>query len=154
MDGYLQLSAKERKACLAVYRRDRSVRRALVLLLLDQQWSYRDIGAATCVGPNLIALVKQDFAAGGVDRVLGQQRRSVAMVWWLTVVVRWLINHTPQDFDFFRSRWSCAVLALLLWERHHIRLSAETVRRGLHQMGFVWRRPRPVAGCGSTCAHA
>ena len=102
MDGYLQLSAKERKACLAVYRRDRSVRRALVLLLLDQQWSYRDIGAATWVGPNLIALVKQDFAAGGVDRVIGQQRRSVAMVWWLTVVVRWLIRYvSTHDFSIF-----------------------------------------------------
>ena len=27
-----------------------------------------------------------------------------------------------------------------------MRLSAETVRRGLHRMEFVWRPPRPVVG--------
>jgi hypothetical protein len=31
-------------------------------------------------------------------------------------VVRWLLSFTPQDFGFFRSRWSCTVLALLLWQ--------------------------------------
>jgi putative transposase len=38
------------------------------------------------------------------------------------------------------------LLALLLREREDIRLSPETVRRGLHRMAFVWRRPRPVVG--------
>jgi len=47
---------------------------------------------------------------------------------------------------FFRSRWSCALLALLLWEREGVKLSPETVRRGLHRMEFVWRRPRPIVG--------
>jgi len=62
------------------------------------------------------------------------------------VVVRWLLHKTPQDFGFFRTRWSCALLALLLWEQERIRISAETVRRGMRQMEFVWRRPRPVVG--------
>jgi transposase len=56
------------------------------------------------------------------------------------------LKSTPQDFGFFRSRWSCGLLALLLWEREGIRLSPETVRRGMHRREFVWRRPRPVVG--------
>jgi putative transposase len=61
-------------------------------------------------------------------------------------VVRWLLQFTPRDFGFFRSRWSCELLALLLRDQHGLRFSAETIRRGLHRMNFVWRRPRPVVG--------
>jgi transposase len=61
-------------------------------------------------------------------------------------VVRWLLQVTPRDFGFFRSRWSCGLLAMLLWEQHGVRQSPETIRRGLHRMAFVWRRPRPVVG--------
>jgi transposase len=146
MDGYLRLSPRERKTCLEVYRADRFVRRALVLLLLDHQQSYRDIVASAFVSPTLVNAVKRDYAAGGVERVLGQQRWACVVAYWLILVTRWLVGHTPRDFGFFRSRWSCALLALLLWEQHRVRLGPETVRRGLHRLGFVWRRPRPVVG--------
>jgi putative transposase len=146
MEGYLRLSPRERKTCLAVYRADRTVRRALVLLLLSERRSYRDIRAWAFVSPALVAAIKRDYAAGGVDRVLGSEAGPCVVAMWLIFVARWLIGHTPCDFGFFRSRWSCALLALLLWEQHRLRLSPETVRRGLHQLGFVWRRPRPVVG--------
>jgi putative transposase len=146
MDGHLQLSRRERKTCLAVYRSDRAVRRALVLLLLAQGRSYRDISASALVSPTLVAAVKRDYATGGADRVLGREPRPWVVAHWLILVAGWLINHTPRDFGFFRSRWSCALLALLLWQEHRVRLGPEAVRRGLHRLGFVWRRPRPVVG--------
>jgi transposase len=65
---------------------------------------------------------------------------------WHILLCQWLLTKTPRDFGFFRQRWSAALLAALLEEEHGIRLSAETVRRGLHALGFVWRRPRPVVG--------
>ena len=126
--------------------RARIARRALVLLLLAEGWSYRSIGAAAFASPTMIRSVKKNFAAGGVARVLDTEQRPLAVAYWLIVVVRWLLQKTPRDFGFFRSRWSCALLALLLSQREGIRLSAETVRRGLHEMQFVWRRPRPVVG--------
>lgn len=61
-------------------------------------------------------------------------------------MVRWLANKTPGDFGYFRSRWSCALLALVLWEEEQVRVSPETIRRGLHRQNFAWRRPRPVLG--------
>ena len=146
MEGSIRLSAKERKTLLQVYRAARTARRALILLHLAEGWSYRGIMDAALVSPTMVAAVKRDFAAGGIAQVLGQEPRPVVIASWLMVVVRWLVNSTPQDFGFFRSRWSCAVLALLLWQREGIRVSPETVRRGLHQMEFVWRRPRPVVG--------
>jgi putative transposase len=146
MDGYLQLSAKERKTCLATYRAARAARRALVLVFLADGRSYRDIGTAALASPSLVRAVKRDYAAGGVDRVLGREAKPVTVAQWLIVVVRWLLQGTPRDFGFFRARWSCALLALLLWEQHRLRLSPETIRRGLHRLEFVWRRPRPVVG--------
>jgi putative transposase len=146
MDGYLRLSRQERKTCLTTLRAARPARRAWVLLLLADGWSYRDIGAAAFASPSLVRAVKRDFAAGGVDQVLGREPTPWVVASWMILVGRFLVNHTPRDFGFFRSRWSCALLALMLWEQHRVRLSPETVRRGLHQMGFVWRRPRPVVG--------
>jgi transposase len=146
MDGHLRLSAKERKTCLQIYRSARAARRALVLLQLAEGLSYRELRRAALVSPALIAAVKHDFAAGGVARVLGTEERPFTVAYWLVVVVRWLLQKTPQDFGFYRTRWSCGLLAMLLWEREGIQLSPETVRRGLQRMEFVWRRPRPVVG--------
>lgn len=146
MEGHLRLSAKERKTCLTTYRAARQARRALILLLLDKGRSYREITAATLASPTLICAVKQDWAAGRAACVLGSEPRTVVVAAWLLVAVRWLLGKTPQDFGFFRSRWSCALLAMLLWEQEKIRVSPETVRRGLARQAFVWRRPRPVVG--------
>jgi putative transposase len=146
MDGYLRLSSQERKTCLATFRAARPARRALVLLLLAEGRSYRDLNAIAFASPMLVRSVKRDFATGGVDRVLSSEPRAFVVAYWLMLVMQFLLNHTPRDFGFFRSRWSCALLAMLLWERHRLRISPETIRRGLHRMDFVWRRPRPVVG--------
>jgi putative transposase len=108
--------------------------------------SYREIGAIGFVSPSLVQAVKRDFAAARVERVLGGEPRRVGVAVWRIVVGQWLLRGTPRDFGFFRSRWSCGLLALLLGEQQGLQISAETVRRGLHRMNFVWRRPRPVVG--------
>lgn len=146
MDGHLRLSARERKTCLSTYRAARQARRALILLLLAEGRSYREIGSAALASPTMISAVKKDWEAGRTARVLGIEERSFVVAYWLIIVVRWLLTKTPQDFGFFRTRWSCALLAMLLWEEENIRVSPETVRRGLVRMEFVWRRPRPVVG--------
>ena len=146
MDGHLRLSAKERKACLSTYRAARTSRRALILLLLAEGRSYREIMAATLASPTMIRAVKRDWADGRAARVLGTEELTVVVAAWLRTVVRWLLAKTPQDFGFFRTRWSCSLLAMLLWERERIRVSPETVRRGLARQELVWRRPRPVVG--------
>jgi transposase len=146
MDGDLRLSARERKMCLTTYRAARQARRALILLQLDQGRSYREITAATLASPTMIRSVKKAWSAGGVAQALSSEPRTVVVASWLLVAVRWLLAKTPQDFGFFRTRWSCALLALLLWEKQQMRVSPETVRRGLARQEFVWRRPRPVVG--------
>jgi hypothetical protein len=44
-----------------------------------------------------------------------------------------------------RTRWSCATLAATLQAKYGITASAETVRRWLHEIGWVWKQAKLVA---------
>lgn len=149
MDGSIRVTPEERKVLLQVYRSAdaRLARRAHVLLLLDDGFSYRDLGAVLYASNDLIADCVSRFRQGGIYQALeGDRPPTSPEVDWLPAVTTWLTTTTPQDFGYFRQRWTCDMLAeVLAWEKG-IRISAETVRRGLHREGFVWRRPRPVVG--------
>lgn len=56
-----------------------------------------------------------------------------------------LLQKSPAAYGWCRTRWSCATLALQLEVQRSIRLSAETVRRCLHALGWVWKRAKLVA---------
>lgn len=56
-----------------------------------------------------------------------------------------LLKRAPVAFGWCRTRWSCATLALELHTRRGVRVSRETIRRWLHELGYGWKRARPVA---------
>jgi hypothetical protein len=56
-----------------------------------------------------------------------------------------LLKATPHAYSWCRTRWSCATLALTLQTKRGVTLSAETVRRWLHEIGWVWKRAKLVA---------
>lgn len=150
MEGSIQLSVAERKVLLSAYRSGsdaRTARRAHLVLLAAEGWSYREIQAIAFASFDLIAECLTAFRRGGTQAVLRQDQPPTATIpAWLRRIWNWVTKKTPQDFGFFRSRWSCSSLAeTLAWEAGE-RLSTETVRRGLARIGFVWRRPRPVVG--------
>ena len=151
MDGSIRLSAKERKTVLEYYRKtnDPSIRlRAHLLLLLADGHAWSMIVSVLYTSPSTIARWKQRFEQHGWEAILGETRGRprVFLMWWMTVVIRWVTLKTPRDFGFLRSRWSCATVVLLLLEKHDLQVSAETVRRWLRQERLVWRRPRPILG--------
>ena len=149
MDGSIELCAEERKVLLQVYRSGgeaREARRAHVLLLLDDGLSLRQVRAITYASFDLINGCIQRFRTGGVTAAIEVERSTSDEPFWLPQVAQWLLSCTPEDFGYFRRRWSCETLAeVLAWEMG-VRVSAETVRRGLHRLNFVWRRPRPIVG--------
>jgi transposase len=59
--------------------------------------------------------------------------------------VRALLKRAPHAFGWCRTRWSCAALAAEWQARRGVRVSQETVRRWLHELGYVWKRARHVA---------
>ena len=56
-----------------------------------------------------------------------------------------LLQAAPRACGWCRTRWSCATLALELQARRGMEVSAETVRRWLHELGWVWKRAKLVA---------
>jgi putative transposase len=56
-----------------------------------------------------------------------------------------LLKAPPRAYGWCRTRWSCATLALTLPAKRGIIVSAETMRRWLHEVGWVWKRAKLVA---------
>ena len=56
-----------------------------------------------------------------------------------------LLKAAPRTYGWCRTRWSCATLALTLQATRGLTVSAETMRRWLHEIGWVWKRAKLVA---------
>jgi len=76
MEGSIRLSANDRKTLIKVYRGSgpaNVARRAHVLLLLAEGWSYRQIMSGLFASSELVASVRSRFERGGVAAVLGTE---------------------------------------------------------------------------------
>ena len=56
-----------------------------------------------------------------------------------------LFQAPPRAYGWCRTRWSGATLALTWRTKRGITVSAETMRRWLHEVGWVWKRAKRVA---------
>jgi transposase len=148
MDGSIQLPACERKALLQEVRRGTDPRRRLrahLLLLLGDGQPWATIADVLFTSASTINRWRRRYLDGGLPAVLGTPRRW-PRAWWLALVLQWVTGHSPRDFGFLRSRWTCATVVVLLAAEHGVHTGRETVRRRLHEADLVWRRPRPVLG--------
>lgn len=151
MDGTITLRGGEHKALLGLYRSgtEPAVRlRAHLILLLADGRSWATIAAVLYCSTRTIARWKQRFQQEGIAGLHDERRgrRRLWGDWIIDWLFTWVTTRSPRDFGFFRSRWCCGVLVLLLVEVTSVRVSPETVRRWLHRRNLVWRRPRPVLG--------
>ncbi|MBV8556178.1 MAG: IS630 family transposase, partial [Planctomycetaceae bacterium] len=120
--------------------------RAHHLLLLGGGYAWDTIEAMLFCSSRTVDRWLERFQAEGVEGLTGKKcgRPFRLGLGWVAVLVSWVTTKTPRDFGFLRSRWSCALLALLLRDREGVSASRETVRRWLHRGNLVYRRPRPV----------
>jgi len=56
-----------------------------------------------------------------------------------------ILQAAPRACGWCRTRWSCATVALEVRARRGVVVSAETVRRWLHALGWEWKRAKLVA---------
>jgi transposase len=56
-----------------------------------------------------------------------------------------LLKRAPSAYGWCRTRWSCATLAAQMQVQRGVAVSAATLRRWLHKMGWVWKRAKLVA---------
>ena len=115
MDGIVFLTDSQRRTGTEHFRfgeNARISRRAHILIPLDRDWFYRQITEAMLCGSDLVADVKRCFLENGLESVLGiiiQARNpepELTDTFWNCVVAQ-----TPQDFGYFRTRWSCEILS-------------------------------------------
>src|SRR3989449_551809 len=71
--------------------------------------------------------------------------RTTLLMPWLQRSLGALLKVPPRTYGWCRTRWSCATLAAQLKAQHGLEVSAWTVRRWLHDMGWVWKRATLVA---------
>ena len=145
----LSLTTTQRDELLRTYRKDADPElrfRAHIILLLGEGHAWDTIEATLFCSSRTIDRWLKRFQAEGTAGLIGKKRgRPFRLgLGWVATLVAWVTTQSPSDFGFLRSRWSCAVLALLLRDREGVRASRETVRRMLHRGNLVYRRPRPV----------
>jgi putative transposase len=149
MSCTISLAAHERKTLLHLYRHSNdppTSHRAHILLLLAEGYTWDGIAAVLFTSASTIARWQQRFQQDGIAALAGRTpgRRPFFSWHWASVAVHWATERSPRDFGFLRSRWTCAVVVVLLLSYYQLVVSRETVRRWLHQADLVWRRPRPV----------
>jgi transposase len=145
----LPLTTKQRDELLTIYRKDPDPElrfRAHIILLLGSGHAWDTIEAMLFCSSRTVDRWLKRFQDEGVAGLTGRKRgRPFRLgLGWAALLVSWVTTQTPGDFGFLRTRWSCALLALLLREREGVTASRETVRRWLHHGQLVYRRPRPV----------
>jgi putative transposase len=76
---------------------------------------------------------------------LAAPMRTTLLMPWVKRSLGALLKAPPRAYGWCRTRWSCATLAAQLKTKHSLEVSAWTVRRWLHEMGWVWKRAKLVA---------
>lgn len=71
--------------------------------------------------------------------------RSTCLSPSLTRSLLALLHQSPKAFGWCRTRWSCATLSAQFKVNRGIEASADTLRRWLHEIGWVWKRAKLAA---------
>jgi transposase len=74
-----------------------------------------------------------------------RQRRPRLLTPSLKRSLQALLKTVPRTWGWCRTRWSCATLAVELQARRGLAVSTETMRRWLHELGWVWKRAKLAA---------
>lgn len=149
-DTILDIPQAEQEQMLAQLRRARygHLLALHILLLCAAGWSPTAIAAALFCSRTSVYRTVEAYRRGHLDLGLEAKateatprrhrlnlKRSVVAV----------LKRAPAAFGWCRTRWSCACLAAELKARRGVEVSQETVRRWLHEAGYVWKRARHAA---------
>jgi transposase len=83
-----------------------------------------------------------DFADDGI---IFQPLRTTVLSSSLKRSLLALLKASPKAFGWCRTRWSCATLSAQLKVNRGIDTSADTLRRWLAEVGWVWKRAKLAA---------
>ena len=122
-----------------------------ILLLCAAGRNPTEIAAFLLCSRSSVYRIVRAYRAGSLgiridpDGQLSIAVQSTILMPWLTRSLGAMLTKAPRAYGWCRTRWSCATLAMTLQAKHGIEVSAETVRRWLHAIGWVWKRAKLAA---------
>ena len=122
-----------------------------ILLLCAQGWTPTLIAAALFCSRSSVYRAVAAYRRGQFDEHLMADDQIVSAkpgqvyISSLKRSLLALIKRAPRAFGWCRTRWSCASLAAQLKARRGILVSQDSIRRWLHELGYVWKRAKLVA---------
>src|SRR5215510_5373444 len=121
-----------------------------ILLLCAAGRNPTEIAAFLFCSRSSVYCIARAYRAGSLgirvdsDVRLSIDVRRTVLLPWLMRSLGALLKAAPRTYGWCRTRWSCATLAATLKAKHGVEVSAETVRRWLHERGWVWKRAKLV----------
>jgi transposase len=113
-----------------------------ILLLLSLHHSPREIASVLLCARSTVYAVARDWQRGRRWPELVRPSGPPCFTPSLRRSLLALLGKSPATYGWCRTRWSCATLALQLAAQRGFRVSAETVRRCLQALDWVWKRAK------------
>ena len=121
-----------------------------ILLLCAAGRNPTDIAVVLFCSRSSVYRTVQAYRAGTLglapddDGRLSPPTRTTVLVPTLRRSLVALLKAPPRAYGWCRTRWSCATLAATLEIKRGITVSAETMRRWAHEVGWVWKRAKLI----------
>jgi putative transposase len=149
----VEISREEQAQMLAALRRARYgyVLALHILLLCAAGRNPTDIAAVLFCSRSSVYRTVRAYRAGPLglgpdeDGRLRPPVRTTVLVPTLRRSLLALLKAPPRASGWCRTRWSCATLAATFQAKRGLTVSAETMRRWVHEVGWVWKRAKLVA---------
>ncbi|EGP1157438.1 IS630 family transposase [Salmonella enterica] len=121
-------------------------RRLIAMLMLHQGITVTDVARLLCSARSSVGRWINWFTLHGVEG-LKSLRPGRAPRWPVADILQLLpllVQRSPKDFGWLRSRWSTELLALVINRLFDVTLHRSTLHRYLRQADMVWRRAAPT----------
>ncbi|MCE9951147.1 IS630 family transposase, partial [Aeromonas allosaccharophila] len=121
-------------------------RRLMAILLLHEGRTITDVHHLTGAARSTIGRWLRWYRDEGIDALeaLPAGRAPVLPIAKIVTLLVLLMQFSPQDFGYQRSRWCTELFAIKINRLTWLNVAASTLRRWLPRMGIVWRRPVPT----------
>ncbi len=121
-------------------------RRCHAILLVHQGFSRKKAAVLLSAARSSVNKWCKAYDQDGIDALQNKQtgRPATQPGDVIAQLLFFLIQCSPQDFNYQRSRWSSELLAIVLRDFADITIHSSTLRRWLPELGIVWRRAAPT----------
>jgi transposase len=118
-----------------------------IILLCAAGYTPTQIAAVLFCSRSSVYRAVRAYRAGALDTLTDTDsaHRASSLTPSLRRSLLALLKRMPSAYGWCRTRWSCATLAAQIEVQRGVAVSAATLRRWLHQLGWVWKRAKLVA---------